>query len=64
VKREPMNPQLYALCREGTDPAIDRALEDARDPIAKLKRKLTTALEEAEWFDELQDKVSTMRTGE
>ena len=40
-----MNPELYALCRAGTDPAITDALELARDPLKKLQRKLAEALD-------------------
>lgn len=55
-----MNPRLYALCRAGTDPAIDRALQESVDPLARMKRKLTVALEQAEWFDELQEKITSL----
>jgi hypothetical protein len=38
----PYSSPLYQLCRAGTDPAIDRALEEARSPwgqVAKLARQ-------------------------
>lgn len=31
-----VNSQLYALCRAGTDPAIDRALETPREKLSRL----------------------------
>jgi len=49
---------LYWMLRPATDEAIDRALAS---PIDKLKRQLTTALEKAEWFDELHDKVAQLQ---
>jgi hypothetical protein len=55
-----MNPQLYALCREGTDPAITRALEEARDPWAKIERM---ARENIDWtvVDDITSKLTEAR---
>ena len=67
MKREPVNPHLYALCREGTDPAITRALEEARDPMKKLARRIR---EEVNWdvtsdsYDELRDKLQAVEMTE
>ena len=50
-KQPPQRPQrsdLYWFLKPATDAAVDRALEA---PVDKLKRKLTSALEESEWFD-------------
>jgi hypothetical protein len=32
--------ELYALCRAGTDPAVTRFLEEERNPLLKMRRKL------------------------
>lgn len=50
--------QLYWMLRPATDAAIDRALAS---PIDKLKAQLTSTLQEAEWFEELQEKVATLQ---
>lgn len=51
--------QLYWLLRPATDAAIDRALAS---PLDRLKHKLTTAIQEADWFDELTEKMGQMTT--
>ena len=40
-----MNPQLYALCRAGTDPAITEALEIARSPWGKIQKAAKDAID-------------------
>lgn len=39
--RKGVNGQLYDMCRAGSDPAITRALEEKKNPLAKMRRKLT-----------------------
>lgn len=55
-----MNPQLYAMCRAGTDPAIDRALEDASDPWSKVKKAMAEGID---WgmVDEITGKLVEAR---
>jgi len=66
MKREPVNPRLYELCRQGTEPAITRALEEARNPLSKLARKLR----EVDWnissdsYDELKSKLEGVQMTE
>jgi hypothetical protein len=59
-QQAPVNPQLYALCRAGTDPAITRALEEARDPWAKIQRM---ARENIDWtvVDDITSKLTEAR---
>lgn len=44
-ERLPVNAQLYVLCRSGTDPAITRALEEAADPLSKVKKAIAAGID-------------------
>jgi hypothetical protein len=56
----PVNPRLYALCRQGTDPAITRALEEAMDPWDRIKK---LAQKNIDWsvVDEIASKLTEAR---
>lgn len=51
-----MNPQLYALCRAGTDPAITRALEEASDPWSKVKKAIKDGID----WDQVDDITNSL----
>lgn len=44
MKGEPRG-ALYAICREGTDPAVTRALEKSRDPWNKIAKAASGAID-------------------
>ena len=67
MKREPVNPRIYELCRRGTDPAITRALEEARDPMKKLARRISETFEPnitTDSYDELRSKLEEVQMTE
>ena len=43
---------LYWMCRQGTDPAITRALEEKKNPLLKMRRTLSDLT-----VGELEEKV-------
>jgi len=56
----PVNPRLYELCRQGTDPAITQALEEAADPWSKVKKVMKANID---WgmVDEIASKLTEAR---
>ena len=55
-----MNMGLYNLCRAGTDPAITRALEEARDPWSTVKKAMKANID-WDMVDEIAEKLTQAR---
>ena len=56
----PLNMGLYSLCRAGTDPAITRALEEARDPWSAVKKAMKANID-WDMVDEIAEKLTQAR---
>ena len=56
----PLNMGLYNLCRAGTDPAITRALEEARDPWSTVKKAMKANID-WDMVDEIAEKLTQAR---